>query len=277
MLSRSQLNQIADYRYHYFATLASTNQKAFELISQSAATPLIVDTEQQTAGKGQHDRRWCSDQGSLTFSIAVKLNRSQPGLTLLPVLAGVAVCDAINEVLNDLTPDAKRDETIVAEVKWPNDVLIANEKVCGILVQTKPDAAGSGEDLNCVIGIGINVDDPGGALRRDVETDGDWTRFPVGNLQAYCDRNISKSGLLVSVSQRIEQTIANLRLLTRLETETVEKIVATQIWRNGKRIRVQRADGEIISGVHNGIAADGSLIINCDGRIERICSGSILK
>lgn len=286
MLDRSDLEKLAGYHYHHFPVLASTNLTAFELLKASAAVPLIVNTDRQTAGKGQRDRPWCSGAGSLTFSIAVKLNPTQQGLTLLPVLVGVAVCEAINDAIGEgtgaSTGAATDGQAITAKVKWPNDVLIADKKVGGILVQTKPDTGGHKSFLDCVIGIGVNVDDSSGVLSRAVESAADGRDdsvggFACGDLQSHCIQKISKPRLLVAISQRIEQTITKLCESKALEKIAAAEIVPQRLWRNEKRISVQRPDGKIISGVHEGIAIDGCLLLNCDGQIERICSGSILS
>jgi BirA family biotin operon repressor/biotin-[acetyl-CoA-carboxylase] ligase len=127
-------------------SLGSTNDRALEVCAwPEAPLPLLVLTDQQTAGRGRGANRWWSAPGALTFSLAVSAPAEQLPAEDRPrtaLVAGLAVCQALEQ----LAP------RVQWRVKWPNDVYGDGYKVCGILCEATPTHA---ERL--VVGIGINV------------------------------------------------------------------------------------------------------------------------
>jgi BirA family biotin operon repressor/biotin-[acetyl-CoA-carboxylase] ligase len=115
----------------------STNELARELAAAGAPHGTLVTASEQTAGRGRQGRVWSAPPGrALLCSIVL---RDPP--RLLPLAAGAAVAEIVGEE---------------AEIKWPNDVLVAGRKVAGILVEGRPQEGWA------VLGIGVNV-----ALRPD--------------------------------------------------------------------------------------------------------------
>ena len=130
----------------YHETIDSTSTAALATSGQAdLQLPLLVLAGQQTAGRGRGSNTWWSATGSLTFSLLFDpatlgiVQRDWPRLSLS---AGLAICLALDELLGDQ----------LCSLKWPNDVLLQNRKISGILVEAGAGAAG-----NLVIGIGINV------------------------------------------------------------------------------------------------------------------------
>lgn len=123
----------------YVEATASTNAAA-------AATPVpgrVVVTDHQTAGRGRLDRGWETPAGmALTFSAVVDPELPDAHWPWLPLLAGVAVADAV-----------RRATGLVTSLKWPNDVLVGDRKLAGILVERVAGAAGP----VAIVGIGLNV------------------------------------------------------------------------------------------------------------------------
>jgi len=119
---------------------ASTND---DLLEAAATLPsgTVLAAEYQAAGRGRQNRTWTSPaRAGLTFSVLLRPDVPPGQWGWLPLLAGVAVCDAVREV------------TIVdAALKWPNDLLVGDQwaKAGGILSQRSGDVV--------VIGIGVNV------------------------------------------------------------------------------------------------------------------------
>jgi BirA family transcriptional regulator, biotin operon repressor / biotin---[acetyl-CoA-carboxylase] ligase len=118
----------------------STNARARELAIAGAPHGTLVTADEQTAGRGRQGRAWLAPAGSCLLCSLVLRGQTD---ALLPLIAGVALCEAIG-----------RDSAI----KWPNDVVLAGgtAKVAGILVEGRPQ-----EDW-AVLGVGVNV-----ALRLD--------------------------------------------------------------------------------------------------------------
>src|SRR4051812_6782974 len=126
---------------HVLERCASTNSA---LLAGEFEPPCLLAAEEQTAGRGRRGRRWYSTRGaSATFSVARTSRRPLRELPGLSLVAGVAVARA----LRALGARATR-------VKWPNDLVVDDEKLGGILVETR--AAGKAGATLAVIGIGIN-------------------------------------------------------------------------------------------------------------------------
>jgi BirA family biotin operon repressor/biotin-[acetyl-CoA-carboxylase] ligase len=110
----------------------STNARARELASAGAPHGTLVTATEQTAGRGRQGRSWAGPPGGALL-LSLILREHDP---LLPLRAGLAVADVADGH---------------ALVKWPNDVLVADRKVAGILVEGRP------QDGWAVLGIGVNV------------------------------------------------------------------------------------------------------------------------
>ena len=144
-------------RVDYHEEIESTNSRATQLAAAASANTVpddrscvLVLTENQTAGRGRGANRWWSTRGALTFSVLIRPNAVDLPTDRWPQLsltAGLAVCEAIESLLSDVT----------VGIKWPNDVYLSGRKVCGILVEAGGGQPGSGVIGNIVFGIGVNV------------------------------------------------------------------------------------------------------------------------
>jgi BirA family biotin operon repressor/biotin-[acetyl-CoA-carboxylase] ligase len=125
-------------RVHHRVT-DSTNVRARELAAAGAPHGTLVTADEQTAGRGRQGRSWVAPRGSsLLLSLVVR--DLEEGAALLPLTAAVAVCEA-----------SERAAGVRCTIKWPNDVWIERRKVCGILVEGRPQEGWA------VLGIGLNV------------------------------------------------------------------------------------------------------------------------
>ena len=125
-----------------YDSLESTNTEAANQARQGADEGLCVIARQQTAGRGRHGRTWVSEPyAGLYFSIVLRPIIEMRFLPLITLMAGVAVYDMLKEF--GLKPD----------IKWVNDVLIGEKKICGILAETVETSKG----LVVIVGIGINL------------------------------------------------------------------------------------------------------------------------
>lgn len=131
-------------RLVYVPTVGSTNVLAMQLARAGSEEGLLVLTDSQSAGKGRHGRRWVDVYGCNVLSSL--LLRPLFPLYLLVMIASLAVVEAIQGVVGE--------HGITATIKWPNDVLVGNRKVAGILVETSHDRSGQ---LVAIVGIGVNV------------------------------------------------------------------------------------------------------------------------
>ena len=126
---------------YIFESLPSTNQTLWELIDKGAPTGTVVIATQQTAGKGQWGRNWVSEPGGLYLSVAIAPN--------LPISHTAQL--TMSGVLGIAT--ALRDRQIPADIKWPNDLILQNLKLGGILTEARVER---GQITKAIIGVGLN-------------------------------------------------------------------------------------------------------------------------
>jgi len=124
--------------------VASTNTELARLARQGAAPGLVLVAEHQTGGRGRLDRAWTSPPGAgLTFSVLVEPTGVAPEYwPWVPLLAGVAVAEGVRRVAE-----------VDASVKWPNDVLVGDRKLAGLLSERVETPHAS----LAVVGVGLNV------------------------------------------------------------------------------------------------------------------------
>ncbi len=125
-------------------TIDSTNEEAKRLGNCGEIDGTVIFAEQQTGGKGRLGRSWVSPKGAgLYFSILLRPDLRPFDIPNITLVAGYSICKTIRNFI-------KCD----AMIKWPNDIIIGNKKVCGIL----SEMAAETDRINyIVVGIGINV------------------------------------------------------------------------------------------------------------------------
>ena len=129
---------------HSFPSLPSTQEKAKELGRSGGASPLLVLADEQTKGRGRRDRTWVSLKGQGLFFSVFFRPRLGPGLLQLVNLAAVL---SVKEAVAEL-------HGVSLSLKWPNDLLWGDRKICGILSEASSDSEGV---RDCTTGIGINI------------------------------------------------------------------------------------------------------------------------
>ena len=252
-LELTRLEQISELNQVVFRdVIDSTNSLALELIrTRSISPPTLVGTNQQTAGRGQRERTWISSQGSLTFSLVLKVNDSP----LTPILSGLIIAMAIEEAVVALTPDAEHDQPFI-RLKWPNDLFLSGRKLGGILVERALE--------HSVIGIGVNVNNSPPSIHSPARSTSLKPHVGPLDLNTLC-HNISSN------------------LVSRFHTE-----VPTQLGENekhqinqrllmaGERIVFESPSGQQRSARVRGIDMSGGLVLESQGQISVEYSGRIL-
>ena len=126
-----------------FNSLPSTNTEAARRAQQGAEEGLTIVAGEQTYGRGRLKRRWLSPAGAgLYASIVLRPGLDHASWSLIPLMAALAVHDALVDAY-----------ALDVDIKWPNDILLAERKLCGILAETVETNSGRA----VVVGIGINL------------------------------------------------------------------------------------------------------------------------
>ncbi len=126
----------------YFDDINSTNIKGKELAQKDIEDGSLIITEKQTLGNGRFNRKWFSPSGGLWFSLVLRPNIPP---TEAPKITQIAAA-SVYKTLKDLN--------INSTIKWPNDVLLNDKKLCGILAEMKCDMD---QVHYLILGIGLNV------------------------------------------------------------------------------------------------------------------------
>ena len=219
----------------YFDTIGSTNDEALAWAANDTPDLSVVIADEQTAGRGRLDRKWFTPKGTaLALSIVLRPTpEERPHLTRIVGLAALAVAEAI------------RKHGLDARIKWPNDVLIQNRKVCGILIES----VWSGEDIDCmVIGIGVNV------LQGSVPPE-EMLQFPATSLEAELGQAPDREEILRDILASL------IELRPRLGTEEFIKQWEDLLALRGEAVQVETEKAPQITGQISGLAPDGSLKI----------------
>jgi BirA family transcriptional regulator, biotin operon repressor / biotin---[acetyl-CoA-carboxylase] ligase len=131
------------FQIQRFDSLPSTNLEAARLAAEGAAEGVCVVTREQTAGRGRLQRAWQSPKDAgLYFSMVLRPTLPQQAWPILTLMAAVAVHQALRDAFE-----------IDADIKWPNDLLVNDKKICGILAETVETKLGRA----VVLGIGVNL------------------------------------------------------------------------------------------------------------------------
>lgn len=248
--------------------LGSTSDRAMELLKSEAveghsnsdpiALPLLVLTANQTAGRGQRERSWFAGPGSLTFTLCLANASASAVDSLLPLAVAVCVCEAI-EVSAPI---------LQTKIKWPNDVLLNNKKLAGILVENVRTKNAAVAQTVTLIGVGINVNNSAAEvlIRSDAT-------------------NQSEPGSLIDFVGEVDLNrllIANLQRLLALpnvlsqQPEMIVRKCSERLVLLHRFVEIQLPDGDLISGTCQGLGNSGELLLTSDGQLRSVFSGTVI-
>ena len=187
---------IFDANLHHFYKIGSTNTAAMAAAAEGAPHGSVFLAEEQTAGRGRGSNSWQSPRSTGIYcSVVLRPSLPPSDVLALSLAAGLAVKSAIQSVDPAVTPD----------LKWPNDVLIGDQKICGILTEMNAEAI---RVRYIVVGIGINVNQesfPKGlnATSLQLVTGKAWSRVELSCRFAKIARHrVSLTNLKLRRSQR---------------------------------------------------------------------------
>ncbi len=234
-------------------TLESTNTKLLDSLPPGAGMAAIVLAENQTGGRGRRGRGWIAPPGGgICLSIAWQFPDMPADLSALSLVVGLEASSALRSIgMEDV------------RLKWPNDLVSAQGKVGGILIEMRAEAGGP---VHVVIGIGLNVM-LGEEARAAVALTGNVADDLRTNLARVPDRNV----LVAALIERLVPALAD------FPRHGFAPYVAR--WRerdalSGQEVRVDNA-GEVTRGVARGIDAHGALLVETHEGIRRFISGEV--
>lgn len=233
---------MTSWRLEVFEELTSTSTVCAERARAGEAGGLAVLALRQSAGRGSRGRVWQAPEGNLNLSVLLRPQRPAAEAGMFALLAGIAVAEALER----LTP-------LTATLKWPNDVLLGQAKLAGILI----DAVPSGVGLDwLVIGIGMNLRE-------------------APRIESRRTTALGEHGVELA-----PQTVANAVLERLSHWQDAPSAAITQAWLArahaiGTPIEIQ-AGSRVLQGSFAGLSPAGELLLKSETRIETVCTGEVL-
>ncbi len=236
----------------FYSKTGSTNQDALDWAAQGAPDLALVVADHQTLGRGRLGRQWFTPAGSaLAFSLILRPDVPQPALLpLYSPLGALGVGLALERVYG-LQP----------QIKWPNDVLLNNRKVCGILAE----ALWQGDALQAVVlGIGINV-------APSSVPPADQILFPATCVEEAVGKPIHRWHLLAEALKSI------LQWRTQLTSSDFLQAWQERLAYRDQMVRLENPGGEIFEGRLLGLNSYGHLRLQMNDGNEQAFSIGDLK
>ncbi len=240
-LGASLQTRVVGHAHEHHASVSSTNDRAAAWLREGGPHGLVVSAETQTAGRGRNGRVWSSPPGhNLYVSIGLRVASARRDLSAVGLAAGLGLYEGLAARLGDGRPRLG--------LKWPNDVLIGDRKLAGVLCESRWGAA-----VELVVGFGLNVRRDGiDPALVDVATALDEVDVRPGRVALL-------AGLLAAVESRLDAFLmvgfepmrapyerANVQLGTRVRvtsgTEVFEGLALGVD--EGGALRVRTGDGE---------------------------------
>jgi BirA family biotin operon repressor/biotin-[acetyl-CoA-carboxylase] ligase len=231
------------------AVVGSTNDVVLERAVAGAPPGLCVAAELQTEGRGRRGRRFDSRPGLGVWSTTALDAPADPASApRLSLVVAVAVAEAVEE-LGGARP----------ALKWPNDVLLAGRKICGVLVE----ARSVGGRVHPVAGIGLNV-------HHRAEDFPPEFRDRAGGLEALCGRRQDRSRVLAALLGRLEAALDQDRAGRFDLPARFGPLDALR----GRPVELREREQTRL-GTARGIDADGRLLLEAGGRTVAVRGGEV--
>jgi BirA family biotin operon repressor/biotin-[acetyl-CoA-carboxylase] ligase len=237
---------------HHYYKIGSTNSEAMRAAAEGAPEGSVFLAEEQLTGRGRGTHAWHSAQSSGIYCSVILRPAMPPSDALIfSLAAGLAVRGAVAEIAPQL----------VADLKWPNDLLLGGKKFCGILTEMNAEAT---RVRHLVVGVGINVNQAKfpAALREvatslRMETGTEWSRVELcAALLKSLDREyrslVENTGARSAILRRFEESSSSVR---------------------GRKVSIEENGG--LTGVTEGLDERGFLQVGTAEGLRTVVSGTV--
>lgn len=241
-------------RIRHFLSIGSTNTGAMQAASAGIPEGTVFLAEEQTSGRGRGGHSWDSDRGVGIYCSVVLRPAMEPAEVLvISLMAGLAVVNAVEQVTG-----------LRADLRWPNDVLIGENKFCGILTEL---AAESSTVKHVVVGVGINVNQQSFAEElRQIAT----------SLRIASGRPWSRVDLVAALLKSLHHEYREfLRDPGFARAEILRRFTEHSSFVRGAQVRVEEDGGYV--GVTDGLDSRGFLKVQTDSGTRTVLHGGVRK
>lgn len=248
-------------RLDLVASTGSTNADLAAAARDGAPGGTVLVADHQSSGRGRLGRTWTAPPGSgVAISVLLRPEVALDRWTWLPLLAGVAVSDALRQTAG-----------LPADVKWPNDVLIGDRKVCGVLAERVETPDGPA----VVLGMGVNVHLGADELPVPTATSVDLARAELG----VAGVPVSRTAVTSSVLRCLERDVRRWEEVAALGSDRADGIALAYRERCstlGREVRVTLSDGSALEGTARDVDAYGRLLLDTGDGSHVLGAGDVV-
>lgn len=253
LTSRMNTKWLAQSLY-YYDTIGSTNIEAKRLAEEGAPHGTLVVADAQTAGRGRRGRSWVSPAGSsVYFTVLLKPQFQPEKASMLTLVIAHSVALAV-----------ERYTGMDVGIKWPNDLVIDGQKICGILTEMNVE---TDYIQHVVIGVGININ------QQTKEEFAEEIRENAISIRMAYGKEINRAELTAYIMEQFEKDYEIF-----VKTENLSGLLesySTHLVNLDKQVKVLDPHGEY-TGIARGIEENGELIVEKeDHTIEHVYAGEV--
>ncbi len=242
-----EATDLAGVRHIAYEALGSTNAEALALARAGERGPLWITATTQSAGRGRRSNRWVSPPGNLYATLLLIEPSPPPQAPQLSFVAALAVHDAVAACAPQLGP--------LLKVKWPNDLLVGQAKVAGILIEGESDPA-----FAVAVGIGVNC-----------ATHPNDTSYPAIDLAA-TGALVAPDALFAALSTAMEERLAQWNRgqgFAAIRGDWLKRAAGL-----GEMLQVRLREREL-SGRFEGLDEAGRLLLKQGGDLSTVTAGEV--
>jgi BirA family biotin operon repressor/biotin-[acetyl-CoA-carboxylase] ligase len=237
---------------HHYYRVGSTNTAAMDAAAAGGPEGTVFLAEQQTAGRGRASNQWHSAESTGIYcSVILRPALPPSDVLVLSLAAGLAVQSAIQGI----------DAHVMADLKWPNDVLITGKKFCGILTEMSAEAT---RVRHIVVGIGINVNQ--NSFPAELTQTATSLRLVTGT-------EWSRVELCAALLKSLDREYHSLLEARDAQAEILHRFEARSSSARGRQVRVEENGG--FEGMTEGLDSRGFLQVRTRQGLRTVYSGTI--
>lgn len=259
----------------YYHETDSTNTRAKQEAEEGEKSGTLFITECQTGGRGRRGRSWESPAGSgIWMSLLLRPEIKPFDASMLTIVAAMGMKDAIEEIIGDGVTAGAGDGNVAGDgagdgagkggihckIKWPNDIVLGDRKICGMLTEMSAET----DWINyVVIGIGVNVN--------TTEFD-DSIKDTASSILLQTGRSVKRSDIVVAFAKHFSKYYDE--FLKKCNLSGLADDYNKALINVGRDVKIVERDGSFVAKAV-GIDETGSLIVEKDGNTQRIVAGEV--
>lgn len=240
-----------------FESIDSTNAKAKQLAEAGEEEGILLVAEEQTVGKGRRGRDWHSQKGvGIWMTLLLRPDMPPSKVSGITLLTALALAKAIQEVCG-----------IEAQIKWPNDVIVAKKKICGILTEMSSET----NYIHYVVtGIGINANTTD--FPEELQQKATSVLMETGRKTDRCELAARVVAIFSEYYKRYVQEQDLTSFMEEYNSVLANKDREVRVYYGlAEEASLEKTD----SGIARGINKEGALLVEIDGKIKEILSGEV--